>query len=178
VKRENPLLISATLLVCTNLLMPSITATANHPARDEADTLSAVERVPARASPAHRGHIPVVPIEVPELRSCTVECPPGGIEEQEPCGDDTNGGCNMADPTFEPLACNTTVCGTGWFDGSTRDADWYEVVLTEFSILTISLEAEFDALFGPMEQYLFGLPVATTSPGIWSRRACRASASR
>jgi hypothetical protein len=30
-------------------------------------------------------------------------CPVGAINENEPCGDDLNGGCNMAVPNYEQL---------------------------------------------------------------------------
>ena len=52
-----------------------------------------------------------------------------------------------------------------WFDGSTRDTDWFEVVTAEQSILTISLEAEFDALFGPIGQYVLGVPGCDNTTG-------------
>ncbi|MBK9126677.1 MAG: hypothetical protein IPM13_02615 [Phycisphaerales bacterium] len=87
---------------------------------------------------------------------CVVLCPPGAYREQEPCGADTNGGCNMPTPTFEPIACGQTVCGTAWFDGSTRDTDWYQITLTEPATLTIELRAEFAALSGLIEQICYG----------------------
>ncbi|MBU0618155.1 MAG: hypothetical protein KKI02_10595 [Planctomycetes bacterium] len=93
------------------------------------------------------------------------ECPEGGIPEAEPCGEDTNGGCNMPVPVFEPIACGTTVCGTGWFDGGTRDTDWYELVLTESATITLSLQAEFDALFGKIGQYVPGVPGCANTTG-------------
>jgi hypothetical protein len=93
------------------------------------------------------------------------QCPEGGIPEAEPCGSDTNGGCNMASPTFEPIECGVTICGTGWFDGSTRDTDWYELVLDESSILTMTLQAEFDALFGKIGQYVPGVPGCANTTG-------------
>jgi hypothetical protein len=89
---------------------------------------------------------------------CIVTCPPGGDPEQEPCGEDTNGGCNMWVPTFEPIVCGQTKCGTGWFDGWTRDTDWYQIDLAESTMLTISVEAEFEVVFGLIEQYVYGVP--------------------
>jgi hypothetical protein len=50
--------------------------------------------------------------------------------EDEPCGDDTNGGCNSTPPVFTELACGQTVCGTAWADGGTRDTDWYSIGAT------------------------------------------------
>lgn len=85
-------------------------------------------------------------------------CPPGAIPESEVCGSDTNGGCNSTPPVFEPISCGVTVCGAAWFDGTTRDTDWYEVYLPQPSILTISLEGEFNSMFGLIEQLVPGIP--------------------
>ena len=96
--------------------------------------------------------------DVHEEIPCEVICPEGALPEAEPCGDDTNGGCNMDVPAFEPIACNDTICGTGWFDGSTRDTDWYEFVATTDDHLTFTVETEFDNLFGVLEQINPGVP--------------------
>ena len=56
-------------------------------------------------------------------------------------------------------------CGTGWFDGSTRDTDWYELVLDESTIITMTLQAEFDALFGKIGQYVDGVPGCDNTTG-------------
>jgi len=74
---------------------------------------------------------------------CDLWCPPGSVAEQEGCGDDTNGGCNMSTPAFEPIAYNSTVCGTAWCDGSTRDTDWYVFTLTEPQGVSWDMTAEF-----------------------------------
>lgn len=78
---------------------------------------------------------------------CDSSCPAGGIAEAEPvCGDGyedvTNGGCNSVPPVFTSLDCNDegiTVCGEYGnyvFDGlSYRDTDWYQVVLTDPTVL-------------------------------------------
>jgi hypothetical protein len=88
---------------------------------------------------------------------CVVTCPPGASTEGEPCGDDTNGGCCCSGvPVFEPITCDTPVCATAWADGSLRDTDWYEVVTTEPTILTWTVEAEFPVVIGLVE---------TASPG-------------
>ncbi len=57
--------------------------------------------------------------------ACTIECPPGARDEGEPCYTDTNGGCNSVPPVWNTIQCGDTICGTSWFDGSTRDTDWY-----------------------------------------------------
>ncbi len=58
--------------------------------------------------------------------ACDIECPAGALEEGEPCGDDTNGGCNSVPPAFTDAACGDTFCGTAWAAGD-RDTDWYLV---------------------------------------------------
>ncbi len=89
---------------------------------------------------------------------CIVICPSGSTPEAEPCGTDTNGGCNSIPPVFEPIACGETKCGTGWFDGNMRDTDWFELVLTQDSVINIKAQAEFPALVGLIEQRVVGLP--------------------
>ncbi|MBI5828521.1 MAG: hypothetical protein HZB20_03040 [Chloroflexi bacterium] len=67
-------------------------------------------------------------------------CPAGyaaAFEIEPPCLD-TNGGCNMPTPTFEPIALNTPLCGTTWADANLRDTDWFEVVLGASSTITVN----------------------------------------
>jgi len=83
-----------------------------------------------------------------------LECPPSGIPEAEPCGEDTNGGCGMEEPGFEPIMSERVVCGTAWFDGSTRDTDWYEIVLTADHApwyMGVYITAEFKCVCGLIE---------------------------
>ena len=75
-------------------------------------------------------------------------CPAVSTAEAEPCGSDLNGGCNMAVPAFEPIAPGQTICGTGWFDGSIRDTDWFTFTLTETTDVTMTVSAEFPVLMG------------------------------
>jgi hypothetical protein len=66
-------------------------------------------------------------ITIVEVEECVVECPPDASDEGEPCGDDTNGGCNSTPPVFTTIGCEETICGLAWADGGTRDTDWYEL---------------------------------------------------
>jgi hypothetical protein len=80
------------------------------------------------------------------------ECPVfecTGTPEAEVCGDDTNGGCN-AETGFpvELVDINTTLCGTIWADGDTRDTDWYQITLTEASIVELTFMGEYPAVAG------------------------------
>ena len=88
---------------------------------------------------------------------CDLICPPAADLEQEPCDDSglnrLNDGCNMdpGPPVFEPITCGETVCGTGWSLNDSRDTDWYEVVVANDTVFTLTFEAEFTALFGLIE---------------------------
>ncbi|MBK6965955.1 MAG: choice-of-anchor D domain-containing protein [Bacteroidales bacterium] len=76
-----------------------------------------------------------------------IECPIGAIAEIEICGDSTNNACNNVLPgnqTYETIAVGQTVCGTSYFDGSTRDSDWYSFTLTEARQVTFTGKADFD----------------------------------
>ncbi|MFQ5453058.1 MAG: hypothetical protein ACE5D6_02590, partial [Candidatus Zixiibacteriota bacterium] len=79
------------------------------------------------------------------------DCPVSSFDENEACGSDANGGCNMATPTFEAIACGDTVCGTAWADGGTRDTDWYELTLTSTGTITMSGSAEFPFVLGVID---------------------------
>jgi len=77
---------------------------------------------------------------------CIVPCPPEGTPEPEPCGEDTDGGCNMATPTFAPIACGETICGTTWANPDLRDTDWYRVLATHAYQFTWTAEAQVPLL--------------------------------
>ncbi len=82
---------------------------------------------------------------------CYVACPPEGSPEPEPCGDDTDGGCNASPPAFAPLVCGQTICGTTWANTSLRDTDWYQLTLDSSQYLTWTAEAEVPVLLFIME---------------------------
>jgi hypothetical protein len=86
---------------------------------------------------------------------CILECPDGAYTEAEACGDDTNGGCNMTVPGFEPIALDVPICGKVWFDGSTRDTDWYEYIADGPIDLVFEGSSEFVAVIG-LSQYVEG----------------------
>ncbi len=95
---------------------------------------------------------------IAELRSpCDLTCDPGATPENEPdCFDGyvdtTNGGCNSDPNVFAPISLGDTICGTsGTYttDGQgRRDTDWYQLVLTEDTEITIDFVAEFPASAG------------------------------
>lgn len=82
-------------------------------------------------------------ISVTNIAPCLVDCPANASDEQEPCGDDVNGGCNMSTPAYGSIQDDETICGTFWFDGNTRDTDWYMFTITQPQNITITANAEY-----------------------------------
>jgi hypothetical protein len=98
---------------------------------------------------------------------CVITCPPGSIPESELCGTDVNGGCNT-DPTFPPFEAvnpNTTICGTLWADGGSRDTDWFEMVLTETSDVILHVDAQRAMFYGMIELSTPGNPSCASMTG-------------
>jgi hypothetical protein len=94
-------------------------------------------------------------LEIREVPDCIwgvdVSCPTGAISENELCGDNDNGGCNMTAGTevwVDVSATGGTFCGTTWADNYFRDSDWYELILTQASIVTLVADADVAILFG------------------------------
>jgi hypothetical protein len=90
---------------------------------------------------------------ITEFEPCVLECPPGATIDTEPeCYDEyvdvTNGGCEADQQEFGTVACGETICGTAgtYLVGTTntRDMDWFELTITENSLVTIEANAEFD----------------------------------
>ncbi len=69
------------------------------------------------------------------------------------CGDLCTGGVSF--PFWTDFECGETYCGTGAFDGATRDTDWYRITLDAPTVITQSVTAEFQSLIGLIE-YLPG----------------------
>lgn len=97
---------------------------------------------------------------------CNVVCPPGSTPEGEACipnnGDDvTNGGCNMDVPVFGSVSCGETICGltNTYLYGTSnyRDTDWYLLHLDEWSIVTLTGQAEAAFILGFIEQIVPGV---------------------
>ena len=67
------------------------------------------------------------------------------MPEDETCGDDVNGGCNMEPGTenFELINAGDVICGTAWSNTSLRDTDWYELTITDWKTIYWTVEAEF-----------------------------------
>ena len=114
---------------------------------------------------------------------CIVLCPPDATGENEPCGEDANGGCWSATERFEPIQCGQTICGTVWLepwdpnDGVRGDdpnnpnelpldTDWYELNFTEDTQFTFTVEAEFPVQVALMAQEYLGVPGCDYVDGI------------
>jgi hypothetical protein len=94
-------------------------------------------------------------LRIATAEPCSVQCPPEGIPEGEPsCGTDYldtyNSGCGGNPISFVNISCNTKICGTSGtflYSGlNYRDTDWYRVVVSEPTILSWSVVAEFPVL--------------------------------
>lgn len=88
---------------------------------------------------------------------CQAECPPGATPEGEPCGADTNGGCNAnpSHPPMTPITCGQTICGTLWADNGSRDTDWYRLDLSGHSQaveVTFTVQADVDVIASIAEE--------------------------
>jgi hypothetical protein len=72
----------------------------------------------------------------------------GATPENEPCGEQINGGPNKPGDLFTFIDCGETVCGTIWkTQGVEEDDDWYLFeVPPEGSHVTVTVEANFPVL--------------------------------
>src|SRR5690606_3691797 len=72
-----------------------------------------------------------------------VVCPDDATPETETCGESTNGGCTSHVPAYQPISCGETICGTTYFDGTTRDTDWLSINVGSEETYSFNLVAEF-----------------------------------
>lgn len=82
-----------------------------------------------------------------QCSACIVPCdaPAPTTFEVEPCGSDTNGGCNARFAMYSPIAVGDIVEGNFWAGGGTRDTDWYLLNLEVATELTATLYASVPA---------------------------------
>ncbi len=93
-----------------------------------------------------------------EQETCILICPGiGSIQEGEPCGQDINGGCNMINPQYKNVSNGNVLCGNLWSYDGERDTDWFKVVLTKPSNLTMTLSSEALTTFGLVGQVELGV---------------------
>lgn len=80
--------------------------------------------------------------------TCNVSIPPGAVAEAETCGQNTNGGCDNAQPAFTTVACGAIRRGTAWNNDVNGDRDWYQISLSQQTPVTITLQSDFPGAFG------------------------------
>jgi hypothetical protein len=111
---------------------------------------------------------------IPCVWGVNVSPPVGAASENEVCGTDANGGCNMPDGSrvWEPVpSTGGSVSGTIWSSTTTRDTDWYELVLTQASSVVLTANADQQIVFGEVEQTTPGFPNCATGTGFISPAA-------
>lgn len=54
--------------------------------------------------------------------------------------------------SLEPASCGGIIHGTAWAEGGTRDTDWYELVITRDTYITLKIESEFPYVVGFIEK--------------------------
>ncbi|HEU4435864.1 MAG TPA: hypothetical protein VFR89_00260, partial [candidate division Zixibacteria bacterium] len=78
------------------------------------------------------------------IRCCPgISCPPGAIAENEPCGANTNSGCDSIPLLFNPIDFGDSICGTVWAVNGSKDTDWFQKTLTDSSDVNWIVTAEF-----------------------------------
>lgn len=102
----------------------------------------------------------VVTFDVPE----TCPLPSFTVAEDEPCGQNTNGGCNTdaAFPPVQQVTVGSVIGGTYFATTTTRDTDWYQFSVSSPMLVTAAVSSRvpgtvfiFDAVCVP----------GTTGPG-------------
>ncbi|MBU6204964.1 MAG: fibronectin type III domain-containing protein [Bacteroidetes bacterium] len=74
---------------------------------------------------------------------CLDPLPLSNYVEQENCGDNNNGGCNSTPNAYETVSCGDAIAGTAWWNGNTRDTDWYLVNISQDQNVEVTLNAAF-----------------------------------
>jgi hypothetical protein len=97
-----------------------------------------------------------------------IVCPPGATQENETCGANSNGGCDMAagTETWETVpSSGGTICGTTWANGGSRDTDWFQLTLTVASDVVLTANADRQIFYGLVQTTIPGAPSCATRTG-------------
>jgi hypothetical protein len=78
-----------------------------------------------------------VELDLPE--PCVLDAPTAS--EGEPCGADTNGGCDSTTPASTVIAAGQIISGTYWAENNARDTDWYSLSVGNGSNVTVTVKA-------------------------------------
>ena len=74
---------------------------------------------------------------------CNIDSGINSTPENEVCGDNTNGGCYLANPVYQNVTCNETVFGSCWAENGNKDFDWYRFEIYETGLTSILISSEF-----------------------------------
>ena len=74
---------------------------------------------------------------------CNIDSGINSTPENEVCGDNTNGGCYLANPAYQYVTCNETVFGSCWANNGNKDFDWYRFEIYESGLTSILISSEF-----------------------------------
>jgi len=80
-----------------------------------------------------------------------VECGPESTPEGEVCGEEINNGCNADPPVFGIITCGEDICGELWADDNSRDTDWYEFTLDDWTICSFEAISDLPFIMGIVE---------------------------
>jgi hypothetical protein len=97
-----------------------------------------------------------------------IVCPPGASQENETCGANSNGGCDMAagTETWETVpSSGGTICGTTWANGGSRDTDWFQLTLTGTSDVVLTANADRQIFYGLVQTTTPGAPTCASRTG-------------
>ena len=117
-------------------------------------------------------------LEIIGFEPCVVDCPAGAFIEGEPelvdgYADSYNGGCNSPEfgNPFQMVPGNDDgtqiLCGVaGWYDGTTRDTDWFIVKMGATGVIDLVIDAEYAVyLFELFPQDCAAVAVAQQATG-------------
>ena len=80
---------------------------------------------------------------VESFDQCNIDAGINSTPENEACGDNTNGGCFVANPVYQDVTCHESVFGSCWSENGLKDYDWYRFEIFETGSTTINISSEF-----------------------------------
>ena len=80
---------------------------------------------------------------VESFDQCNIDAGINSTPENEACGDNTNGGCFVANPAYQDVTCHESIFGSCWSESGLKDYDWYRFEIFETGSTTINISSEF-----------------------------------
>jgi len=74
--------------------------------------------------------------------------------------------CSLGTPSFAPILCGQTICGTAWALNGTRDTDWYEIELAELTQIALSVSTTIPMIIAVVDTG--GIPLCELAVGLSS----------